>query len=63
MNEVAIINIAEYSGMEYETVKNWLDKYPSSIDDIAILKPDKLHLAGAIITDRTLPAWFEVVKT
>jgi transposase len=56
------LNIAAYTGMEYETVKKWLDKYPQAVEQVAINKPDKISLAGAIITDRSPDSWDAITK-
>ena len=57
------INISEYSGMEYPTVVKWLESHPEAVGEIAELKPDKINLAGAIITDRTLSSWLQVAES
>jgi hypothetical protein len=56
------LNISAYTGMEYETVKKWLDKYPNAVEQVANNKPDKIRLAGAIITDRSPDSWDAITK-
>jgi len=53
-------NIAFLTGFQVATVREWLEKHPEAVDEIKEIKPDKLTIAGAIITDRSLKSWIEI---
>ena len=63
--ELQIRNIADFANLEPEQVENWLaDKYKyfeEFQEEFKQLKPQKFELAGAIITNRSLKEYAEVL--
>ena len=63
--EIQMRNIAEFSNLEYDQVKNWLAnnyKYFELFqEEFKQIRPEKLELAGAVITNRSLKNYKDVL--
>ena len=63
--EIQMRNIAEFAGLEHEQVQNWLTdnyKYFELFqEEFKQIRPEKLELAGAIITNRSLKNYKDVL--